>query len=982
MVNIVGFLQGVRESNDYWTKKAEEARDEYNRYVQSNPDSTVDERIERQKLLGGGMDYLTRLMPEKSNVTKNVGVQTQFRQDQQDQRNRAAAQAKYAERRDLEAQARYNEWIGNTDARKELLSSQLSSARNAAQQSQFRSDNMEDEYSRTVAQQNRQARSSELSIQNAGLALQENTRNNFFKKYYGAEKPPKYSDYLAYMNKADTQNSFGSLLTPEMYQVELDNFHEKLEIDENIRNQQLQSLEIENAKAYESQIVNLLNAGVDVNANDSNDAIINVLSDKSEEFKKLGPIAQSAVVDDARRTHNDKVRQNITTALNDWATGFNADPAKWDGPEGLGSQFETKKLSPENRNFVASQVKILSNNRRTAEADNAKRQLVSQVLEASNEDQIASAKKAIEAQFPLLPPEKMAEVMSAIIEIEQNKSAEFKQNRSQAVNNLNASFVQAIKENKFPNLPDMQAALASELESVSHLNIASQELTKLENILADEFETNLTREATQANEAEKTNALSAVAEDNATTAASFQTPEQVVESIKNLGAIVSSSLSLSDSDKIILGTNLTKAYGKMENLARELGIPLNAEFVNETLKDVSRGNHTDSLSIVSPTGVLQSTLLDAMQENLYLTYDTSPSMRAYMSSLYMYNPGPDKLGVTLSTLTDPQRQRIGQLWTGSGGGKERYYEEKYDVIPDGQFGAVGHPKHGGKRDSGLVITVEQIEKDAAVDVNLTTQNVSEVLPIVTNIQAEAKAWTDLYSGQNAKQPFSNFDKTEFSNSRAGITHKTKRWAATVKDALIETVEAKERISTQIQQGNFYQSQISNSNLGTQEKMLGHIQTLDQSIQQYQRLLSTLQNVNQTLSKTEMDLEPRGANEIRNKYVDLSGDYYIPNDPIIEFESKTFSDLEKKFSSQIDELLARGVTNTRDLLSGIESQNARLLQAGQAGTYGNRQTVLPDSSIVVLSPDQFDVVYRDALAVAFMRPDVMTMQAEEFQMVDP
>ena len=492
--------------------------------------------------------------------------------------------------------------------------------------------------------------------------------------------------------------------------------------------------------------------------------------------------------------------------------------------------------------------------------------------------------------------------------------------------------------------------------------------------MTEEFETNLTREATKANEAEKTNAITAVAEDNALTVASFQTTEQAVKSIESVGSLVSPSLSLSESDKAILGTNLTSAYQKMSVLAKELGIPMNKEFVEATLISIATGNHSDSLSIVSANGVLEETLLDAMQENLSETYSTSPSMRKYMSSLSVMNPSRDRLDVSLSALTEAQRRRVGQEWGGPGGGKTKYYEEKFDVIPAAGLGAVGHPRHGGKRDAGLVLTVEQIEKDAAVDVNLTTQNVSEVLTIVNGIQADAKAWTDIYSGQNAQQPFSLSQKTEFSNSRSDITNKSRRWAASIKDALIETSEAKERIASQIQQGSFYESQISNSNVGTQEKMLAHIRTLDQSIQQFQRLYSTLSSVNQTLTKTEMDLEPRGVNEIRNKYLDLGAGGYNEDDVPELLKSQAFNSIEKAISGDIDELLANGFTNTRDLLREIESRNVSILQTGQAGRYGDGRNFL--------SPDQFDVAYRDALESAMLRRDVMEMQAEESQVNYP
>ena len=67
-------------------------------------------------------------MPEKSNVTKNVGVQTQFRQDQQDQRDRAAAAAEFAANRNSEAQARFKEWQDGADNRKSMSDIQLSDA--------------------------------------------------------------------------------------------------------------------------------------------------------------------------------------------------------------------------------------------------------------------------------------------------------------------------------------------------------------------------------------------------------------------------------------------------------------------------------------------------------------------------------------------------------------------------------------------------------------------------------------------------------------------------------------------------------------------------------------------------------------------------------------------------------------------------------------------------------------------------------------
>ena len=936
MVNIVGFLQGVRESNDYWTKKAAEARDEYNRYVQSNPDSTVDERTERQKLLGGGMDYLTRLMPEKSNVTKNVGVQTQFRQDQQDQRDRAAAAAEFAANRNSEAQARFKEWQDGADNRKSLSDIQLSDATTKVQL----------------------AKRKEVLD---GLALEEDAT---------------FEDYKKLMNEKGIYPSFGAevlSLNKNQFETQLQDRKNTIEIEKRLNSGQMKSYDYTIAEGSVAPLLTLFDDGSSFNSQTSIDKIITEYTKLNPEFGELDAGAQNYAIFTAKEKHDRNVAQKIQASIAAWAdknTGSNADPDQW-GREGqFGSEFDTATLSPSNQNLITNLKAQAINTARNNEEAQVKRLFSQQVASATSEDEIKAIKASLTAQFPLLGEDKLNAAFDGAKVTEEGVRNKFEVARRQAVNNLNANFTTAIAENNYANVADMQKAFASALESVSHLNIPSQELTNLENTLTEQFETNLTREATRANEAEKTNAMTAVAEDNALTAASFQTTEEAVKSIESVGSLVSPSLSLSESDKAILGTNLTSAYQKMSVLAKELGIPMNKEFVEATLISIATGNHSDSLSIVSANGVLEETLLDAMQENLFHTYSTSPSMRAYMSSLSVTNLSRDGLGVSFSGFSEAQRRRVGQEWGGPGGGKSKYYEEKFNVIPAAGLGAVGHPRHGGKRDAGLVLTVEQIEKDAAVDVNLTTQNVSEVLTIVNGIQADAKAWRDIYSGQNAQQPFSWIEKTEFSNSRSDITNKSRRWAASIKDALIEASEAKERIASQIQQGSFYESQISNSNVGTQEKMLAHIRTLDQSIQQFQRLYSTLSSVNETLTKTEMDLEPRGVNEIRAKYLVPSSDIYTSSDPIKGLQTKLFNDVEKTITNQIDSLLANGVENTRDLLSEIESGNRRILERGQEGRYGFRQNFL--------SPEQFDVVYRDALAVALGRRDVMEMQAEEYQ----
>ncbi len=969
MVNIVGFLQGVRESNDYWTKKAAEARDEYNRYVQSNPDSTVDERIERQKLLGGGMDYLTRLMPEKSNVTKNVGVQTQFRQDQQDQRDRAAAAAGYAANRDSEAQERYKEWQDGAANRKSLSDIQLDTARLNRESAQFRNNNMADdqlalELSRKLAA-------------TASIDKQQAARRSEALDFLALEKDPTYKDFTDYMEKSGIYSSFGKLISPEQFKTQLQDRKNTIEINQRLTSSQMKSYDYQIADGSVAPLLNMFNDGSSFNSQTPIDKIITEYTKLNPEFGELDAGAQNYAIFTAKQKHDSNVAQKIQASIAAWAdknNGSNADPDQW-GREGqFGSEFDPATLSPSNQNLITNLKAQASNTARNNEEAQVKRLFSQQVASATSEDEIKAIKASLGAQFPLLGKDKLNAAFDGAKVTEAGVRDKFKVARKQAVNNLNSNFEKAIIAGNFANLADVQKALASELASVSHLNIPSQDITNLEDTLTEEFETNLTREATKANEAEKTNAMTAVAEDNALTVASFQTTEQAVKSIESVGSLVSPSLSLSESDRAILGTNLTSAYQKMSVLAKELGIPLNKEFVEATLISIATGNHSDSLSIVSANGVLEQTLLDAMQENLSETYSTSPSMRKYMSTLSVMNLSRDRLGVSLSALTEAQRRRVGQEWGGPGGGKTKYYEEKFDVIPAAGLGAVGHPRHGGKRDAGLVLTVEQIEKDAAVDVNLTTQNVSEVLTIVNGIQADAKAWTDIYSGQNAQQPFSLSQKTEFSNSRSDITDKLKRNAAAVKDLLIGAVEDKEKISAQIQQGSFYESQISNSNVGTKEKMLGHIRTLDQNIQQFQRLYSTLSSLNQTLTKTEMDLEPRGVNEIRNKYLDLGAGGYNEDDVPELLKSQAFDYIERAISGDIDELLANGFTNTRDLLREIESRNVSILQTGQAGRYGDGRNFL--------SPDQFDVAYRDALESAMLRRDVMEMQAEESQVNYP
>jgi hypothetical protein len=774
------------------------------------------------------------------------------------------------------------------------------------------------------------------------------------------------------MKGQDKQDTFGSFLTKENYEAAVGDYRNARSLQAEIVQGQKVSLDLNNAQAYEGQIVELLNAGGDVNVNNTNDQIIETLTAKSESFGNLGALAQNSVVDNAKLRHNEKVRANISSALGEWATTYNADPAKWGNPDGIGKQFDINKLSPENNDYIFSKVASLSAQTRTKETTAAKQQLVAQVLKATSEDQIASAKQAIIAQYNLLPKDKINEVMSAIIEIETNKVAEFEQKRNQAVIDLTVGFTQGIREGKFPNQEDLQTALTSELERVSQLGIPSQKLTKLEETLNDEFKSDLSRRATEANEGERNNAQIATLNDNAETTASFQTAEEVVETVKNVGTLISSSLvvkgkKLSEKDQIQLGSNLTSAYTKMSNLARELGIPLNKEFVEATLKDIAAGNHSDSLSIVSTDGVRESTLLDVMQQNLFMTYATSPSMRAYMEAVSARISSRD---VSLSNLSQAQRIRIGQEWTAPGGAKSQYYERRFNVIPEEGYGAVGHPKHGGKRDAGFVLTVEDIAKDISVDVNLSNQNVIDVLSFVKGIQAEASAWTDMYSGRNAKQPFSYIEKTEFSNSRAEIIDRLKRNSAAVKDLLIGDVENKEKISSQIQKGSFYQSQISNSNINVQRNVLSHINNLDQNIQQYQQLLSTLSIVNKKLTETEMDLEPRGVNEIRAKYP-KEGEGVIMYEGQ-EMLSNAFDLIEQQITRAVDEAMMEGTDSNQVLLQMIENKMKPVLTSGQAGQFGYRTNRLDQ--------EQFDIVYRDALTVALSRRDVMEMQAEEYQRV--
>jgi len=964
MVNIVGFLQGIRESDDYWSKKSAEARDEYNRFVQSNPDSTVADRIERQKLLGGDMDYLRRLMPDEGNVTRNVGVQTQLRTDQQDQRNRAAASAGYAASAAKRAEEIYEYNKGQRYIQEAIDQNNL-------KESNFKAKNLESDHAQAEKASGQALLNSQLAGQRSSDALQKDARTSFFDQTYGTEEIPSYQEFVTFMQGQDKQGSFGSFLTKENYEAAVGDYRKARSLQADIVQRQKDSLDLNNAQAYEGQIVGLLDAGDDVNVKQTNDQIIEAMTAKSESFGNLGALAQNSVVDNAKLRHNEKVRANISSALGEWATTFNADPAKWSGPSGIGTQFDINKLSPENSNFIFSKVASLSAQTRTKETTAAKQQLVAQVLKATNEDQIASAKKAIEAQYNLLPQDKIDEVMAAVLEIEKNKTNEFEQKRNQAVIDLTVGFTQGIREGKFPNQEDLQTALTSELERVSQLGIPSQKLTKLETTLNDEFESDLSRRATEANEGEKNNVLAATAQDNASTTASFQTTGEVVETVKDVGTLISSSLAvngkkLSEKDQTQLGSNLTSAYTKMSNLATELGIPLNKEFVEATLKDIAAGNHSDSLSIVSTGGVQESTLLDVMQQNLFMTYATSPSMRAYMEAVSARISSRD---VSLSDLSQAQRIRIGQEWSAPGGAKSQYYERRFNVIPEEGYGAVGHPKHGGKRDAGFVLTVEDIAKDISVDVNISNQNVSDVLSAVNGIQAEASAWTDMYSGRNAKQPFSYIEKTEFSDSRAEIIDRLKRNSAAVKDLLIGDVENKEKISSQIQKGSFYQSQITNSNINVQRNVLSHISNLDRNIQQYQQLLSTLSSVNKKLIETEMDLEPRGVNEIRAKYP-TEGEGVIVYEGQ-EMLSNAFNLIEQQITSVIDEAMMEGTDSNQVLLQVIENKMKHALKLGQAGQFGYRTNRLDQ--------EQFDTVYRDALNVALSRRDVMEMQAEEYQM---
>ena len=570
MVNIVGFLAGIRESDDYWSKKSAEARDEYNRFVQSNPDSTVNDRIERQKLLGGDMDYLRRLMPDEGNVTKNVGVQTQYRQDQQDQRNRSAATAGYAA-------ARFDEWAAGADNRKKLQDLQLSDATTKVQLAK-RKEVLE------------------------GLAL---------------EPEATFEDYQKAMNEKGIYPSFGEevlSINQKQFDTQLQNRKDTIELARRQAEGQITANDMRIGEASIQPLLSLYETGY-VDGNTPLEAVKAEYIKLNPDFGELAPAAQNSALFQAQGKYEETVAERIKRSVAAWAdknTGSNADPSQWGGKGQIGSEFDLTKLSDRNNNLLTNLTAQASNTARNNEEREVKLLYSQRVAGANNVEEIESIRFGLKAEYPLLSPAAIQRAFDSSIAVEGRVKDGLIAKRNVAVNNITTELLAQIESGSFANSQNLSTAIQKSFGGVTNLNIPAESITKAQDELETAFENNLRLAASEQDADELELARQAVAADNGAVSLNGMDADKSKDSVEAVGVLIATGFELTEKQQTALKQPLVRTFRRVQTLAEQLGIPANKAFIEATVSYIFDGSSADGIEAYSETGASEKTILEEL----------------------------------------------------------------------------------------------------------------------------------------------------------------------------------------------------------------------------------------------------------------------------------------------------------------------------------------------------------------------------------
>jgi len=889
MVNIVGFLQGIRESDDYWTKKSAEARDEYNRFVQSNPDSTVADRIERQKLLGGDMDYLTRLMPDEGNVTKNVGVRTQYRQDEQNQRNRAAASA-------AQSAARFEEWEAGADNRKKLQELQLSNATTGVQL----------------------AKRKEVID---GLAL---------------EPDATFEDYQKAMGEKGIYPSFGDevlSLNKNQFDTQMQDRKNAIKLAQQTAQSQITANDMRNGEGSIPSLINLYTTGF-IDSNTPPDQVIAEFTKISPNFGNLVEEAQISAVFQAKGKHDDTVAQRIQASIAAWAdkkTGSNADPAQWGGKGQIGSEFDLTKLSERNKTLITNLTAQASNTARTNEEREVKLLFSQRVAGAEREEEIEAIKVGLKAEYPLLSPAAIERAFNSAGAVESRVRKGLTNGRNEAVNNITSELQDKIASGNFANSADLDSAIQQAFGSFTSLNIPSESITETQKKLQEAFESTLSLAASEQDAAELQLAATAVGNDNSAVNSSGMDAKTSQASIESVGALIANKFGLTkDRDIKDLKQPLVRTFRRVQTLAEQLGIPANKEFIEATVDHIFNGGSADGIEAFGETGASERTILDAMEANLSKTYSVSASMVSYMAVFE---------GKPLSSMADNPRLRSNYKNRWNTLGKQLFYNKATDVVVE----EIGNPRHGRSK---LVTNIEDLERGVSTDVHASSIGVKDVSLKIKKLQASAESWKYMYSGENAIKPFADKKKDEFTASRQIITADIGKTAAALRQMIIETKDDIDRIGAQMKVGSFYQSQLSGNNEGVGRRMVAHMEILKQNIVQFDGMLKTIVSTQQTLSETEMDLAPPDVSAVTNKY-DIPSPTADEKDDISMFKKFT-----EGLSVVLDRLLVKPNANVNDIYSELDKLKQKILVSRKGDGTVRVSQIFADAEKVALSRKDF------------------------------